>query len=207
MGLAEAHLAGAGVGGATAVDGRLVGGNVFGAGDVFAGARFIAGHLFGTAHFIAGNAVAVAGVADPHLGGLGGHGAALTEGLEHLGAQVFGAGDRPAGGGLIAGGLHRAVGLGAGDDLAAAGFAYPHLPMGVSGGLLLGAMTVGATGTGSRAIAGAASTAHLGFQFPHLLRQLAAGEVGVALAGHRCRGAAGGDRCRLTALGECFAAS
>ena len=88
----------------------------------------------------------MAGGGDAHLGRSGGSGSGLAEGLEDFGAQVLGTGDRTAGAGFVAGGFHRAVGLGAGHGLAACGGAFTHLPVGISGSGLLGAVAVGTGG-------------------------------------------------------------
>ena len=145
------------------------------------------------------------GGADPHLGWLGSDGAALAEGLKHLSPEVFGAGDGAAGRCLVAGGLGGAVCLGAGDNLATAGFADPHLPMGVSGHGLLGTVAVGAGGSGAAVTTGA-GTSHLGPQLPHLLGELAGAHIRVALTGEGRRRGAGRGIGGFTTLGEGFAA-
>ena len=179
-----AHLARGGHA-TTAVGSGLVSGDVLGAGHALAGAGLIAGDLFGTADFIAGDAVAVAGGGDAHLGRSGGSGSGLTEGLEDFGTQVLGTGDRTAGAGLVTGGFHRAVGLGAGHGLATGRGAFTHLPVGISGSGLLGAVAVGTGGAGHTSALLVAGTG-LGAQLTHLLCELTAGEVRVGLTGNGC---------------------
>ena len=152
----------------------------------------------------------MAGGGDAHLGGLLRCGLALAEGLEHLSTEVFSAGDRTAGGGLVAGGLDRTVGLGAGHGLTAEGLTGANFPMGISGSGLLGAVAIGTGGTGgctSRFATEFGSSTALAAQFTHLERQFAAAHVGVALASHRGGTAGLRGGCSLTALGLGFAAS
>ena len=147
----------------------------------------------------------MAGGADPHLVRLTAATLALAESLEHFGAQIFGAGDRAAGGRLVAGGLGGAVGLGAGHDLTGQGFADTHLEAGFSDGGLLRTMAIRAAGAGT-ATAGATGGAHLALQFTHLLSQFPTAHVGVALAGDGGGGTVGGGVGRFTALREGLAA-
>ena len=203
-GLAAADLAGAGIA-AAAVSSRLVGRYVFSAGDVFAGAGLIAGDLFRATHLVAGDAIAMGGGADPHLGGLGSDRTALAEGLKHLSPEVLGARNGAAGRRLVTGGLGGAVCLGAGHNLATAGFADAHFPMGVSGHGLLRTVAVGAGWSGATVTTGA-GTSHLGPQLPHLLGELAGAHIRVALTGEGRRRGAGGGIGGFTTLGEGFAA-
>ena len=145
------------------------------------------------------------GGADPHLGGLGSDRTALAEGLKHLSPEVLGARNGAAGRRLVTGGLGGAVCLGAGHNLATAGFADAHFPMGVSGHGLLGTVAVGAGGSGATVTTGA-GTSHLGPQLPHLLGELAGAHIRVALTGEGRRRGAGGGIGGFTTLGEGFAA-
>ena len=182
LGEAVTHLAGGDVA-TTAVGSALLGGDVFRARHGLAGAGLITGDLAGTTHFVTGDAVAVAGGGDAHLVGGGGLWSLLTEGLEHFRAEVLGPGDGAAGAGLVAGGLHRAVGLGAGHGLTVACGAFTHLPVGIGGSSLLGTVAVGA-GRASHTTTLLVAGAGLGAQFTHLLGQLTAGEIRIGLTGN-----------------------
>ena len=125
------------------------------------------------------------GRGDTHLGRRCGIGSLLTEGLEDFGAEILGSRDRATGAGFVAGGLDRAVGLRSGHGLTGSRGAFAHLPMGISGGSLLGSMTIRTAGTGDTSIVLADRT---GFrpELAHLLSNLTAGEIGVGLTGHSC---------------------
>ena len=148
----------------------------------------------------------MAGGGDAHLGGLvASCGLTAAEGLEDFGAEVLGPGDRAAGGRFVTGGFRRAVGLGAGDGLTREGLAHTHLPGGIRGCGLLGAMAIGATGAGS---AVASRTRRTGFalELTNLLCQLTGTEVGVDLTGHSSCTGLGRRACGLAALAQGFAA-
>ena len=188
-----------------AVGGILIRRDVLGAGDKLAGAGFIAGHLFGAAHLVTGDAVAMAGGAHPHLGGLAAGHFALTEGIKDFSSEVLGARDCAAGGRIVAGGFWRAVGLGAGHHLAGQGLADAHLEARLPLQGLLGAVAVGAGGAGGP-LAGGPSRAHLAFEFAHLLGELTAAQIGVALTGHAGGAGAVGRVRGFAPLGQGLAA-
>ena len=194
----------------TAIGRGLISADVFGAGDGFTGTGLIAGDLLAAAHFITGHSIAMAGGGDAHLGRLLRCGLALAEGLEHLSTEVFSTGDRTAGGSLVAGGLDRTVGLGAGHGLTAEGLTGANFPMGISGSGLLGAMAIGAGGPGgctSRFATEFGSRTTLAAQFTHLERQLTAAHIRVALASNRSGTAGLRGGCRFASLGLGFPAS
>ena len=131
---------------------------------------------------------------------------ATAEGLEHLSAEIFGTGDRTAGGCFVTGGFHRTVGLGAGDRLTGEGFADAHLPGGIGGGGLLGAVAVGAAGAGA-AVAGTTGSTGLALQFTDFLGQLTGTQIRVDLAGDSRGTGLGGVAGGLTALAQGLTAS
>ena len=126
------------------------------------------------------------GCSDAHLGGRGGLGGLLTEGLEDFGAEVLGSGDGTAGAGFVTGGLDRAVGLGAGHGLAGWRGAFSHFPVRICSGSLFGTMAIGATRTCDTGVLLADGTG-FGPQLADLLGDLTAGEIRIGLTRHSCR--------------------
>ena len=166
-----------------AIGSGLIRRDVFGTGHVLTGTGLIARHFLGATHFITRDPVAMGCGRDTNLRWCCLFRCGLTEGLEDFSTEVLSTSDRTASAGFVTGGLHRAIGLGTGDNLSSGSLTFTHFPMGI--GSLLGAMTVGSRRTRDPGALFRTRT-RLGTQFTNLLREFTAGEIWIGLAGHCC---------------------
>ena len=177
-----ANLARRGVA-STAIGGALICRNVFRTCHAFASARLISSHFLRAPNFVSCDPIAMAGGRHANLGWCGGRWSALTERLENLCTEIFRTSDGTTSAGLITRRLDGAIGLRTCHSLASSGLRLTHLPVSISGGGLLGSVSIWASWTRySSALLAAGSG--LRAKLTHLLRQLSTGEIRIGLTGH-----------------------
>jgi hypothetical protein len=118
-----------------------------------------------------------------NLGGCGWRWSALTEGLKDLRTEIFRTSNGTTSAGFITRRLDGAIGLRACHSLTSRGLRLTHFPVSISGGGLLGSVSIWASWT-RYASALLATGSGLRAKLTHLLSELSAGEIRIGLTGH-----------------------